>query len=63
MRKLLPDLVRPVGAIQQEDAASHRILEHIDALEKRELVAGDKVGLAGGDQIVGTDRLRAEAQV
>ena len=57
----LPDLFRPEGGVQEEGGASPRALEHVDALQKRELVAGDEAGFL--DQIRALDRLRSEAQV
>ena len=41
-RQVIPHLVRPVDAVEQEDAARHGILEHVEALQEGELVAGDE---------------------
>ncbi len=60
-RQVIPDCVCIEGAVEQEGGAGFRVLEHVDALEERELVAGDEVGAA--DEIAGADRLGTEAQV
>ena len=48
-------------AVEQEGGAGLGGLQHVDAFQEGELVAGDEVGL--GDQVAGADRLGAEAQV
>ena len=53
-------LVRP-RAVEQEIAAGLHVLHHLEALEIRRIVAGDKVRLL--DVIRGADRLVAEAEV
>ncbi len=62
-RQLVPDLIGPEQAVEQEDAAGLGIFEHLELLEEVELVAGHEVGLVGFDQVGGVDRLGAEAQV
>ena len=59
--QVVPDLVGAEGAVEQEDGARLGGLQHVEALQERELVAGDE-GRAV-DQVGGADRLRAEAQV
>ena len=48
-RQLLPDLVRAVGAIQQEDRARLGVLEHVEPVEEPELMAGHEIRAA--DQV------------
>ena len=60
-RELLPDLVRAVGAVEQEGRPGLGELEHVDPLEEAELVAGHEVGVV--DQVGRVDRPRAEAEV
>ena len=59
--QVVPDLVRPVGAVQQERRPGHGHRQHVDPLGEVELVAGDEVGLV--DQVRALDRPRAEADV
>ena len=60
-RQVVPDLVRAVGAVEQEGRPVAGDVEDVHALEQVELVAGDEVGV--GDEIGGVDRLWSEAQV
>ena len=60
-RQLVPDLVGIEGAVEQEGGAGFGELQHVDAFQEGELVAGDEVRL--GDEVAGADRLVAEAQV
>ncbi len=59
--QLIPDFILAERAVEQENRAGVSGLEHINALEEGELVAGDKIG--AGDQVAGVDRLGAEAQM
>ena len=43
-RQLVPHLVRPVGAVEQEGGAGPRERQHVELLHELELVAGDEVG-------------------
>ena len=51
----------PVGAVEQERGALGGQAQHVDAIEKGRLVAGDEVGRL--DQVGRMDRPLAEAQV
>src|SRR5579884_1459883 len=62
-RQVFPDLLRAIGAIEQEDAAGASIFEDIKAFHKGELVAGNKVGFTGADLIGRVDGMGAETQV
>ena len=50
-RQLIPDVLGAERAVQQERAALAGSIEHLEALEEAELVAGDEIGLV--DQIWG----------
>ena len=43
-RQVIPDFIRAVDAVEQEDAAGLGILEHVEPLQEGELVAGDEIG-------------------
>ena len=60
-RQVIPDCVCVERTVEQECGAGLRVLEHVDALQERELVAGHEAGSA--DEIAGADRLGTEAQV
>ncbi len=60
-RQVLPDLGRPMGAVEEKDRAWGCPPEHVDLLEEMELMTADEVGVR--DQVGGADRLRPEAQV
>ena len=60
-RQLVPDLVGIEGAVEQEGGAGFGELQHVDAFQEGELVAGHEIRL--GDEVAGADRLGAEAQV
>ena len=60
-RQLVPDLVGPYGAFSRKTPPGSRVLEHVEALEEVELVAGDERRLR--DQVRRADRPRPEAQV
>ncbi len=57
-RQVVPDRVRAVRRVEQEDGAGGGVLEHVDLVEELELVAGDEAGLL--DQVGRADRPRAE---
>ena len=58
---MVPDLIRPHRAVEQQDCALGRLLEHVVAFEEAELVHADEVGLA--DQVGRLDGMRPKAQV
>ena len=60
-REVVPDLARAERAVEQERSADIGRAQHVQALEERELVAGDEVRLA--DQVGGPDRFGTEPQV
>ena len=62
-REMLPYFVVRVNAIQQENAAGFGIFEHVQPLQERELVAGDKIGVIGANQIWSANGLGTKAQV
>ena len=57
----LPPAVEAVRAREQDGRARTCVLEHVEALEQLELVAGDEVGFL--DQVRRVDRVVAEAQM
>ena len=57
----IPDLVRSIRAVEQEDRSRRSVLEDVKALQEIELVAADKVSFA--DQVGRLYWPRAEAQV
>src|SRR5574341_192752 len=61
--QVIPDFIRAIKAVQQENAAGPGVLQHIELLEEIELMASHKIGLIGFDQVWRTDRLRPEAQM
>ena len=60
-RQMVPDLAGLVGRVQQENRPLRRVLEHVEAFQELELVAGDEPGLR--DEIGRSDPARARAQV
>jgi len=58
---VVPDLIRPIGTVQQEDRSGRSSGKEIHALQEGELVAGHEVRLA--DEVGGADGVGAEAQV
>jgi hypothetical protein len=60
-RQVAPDRLRTVRRVEQEDRAGHRRLQHVEAVEEIEVMAGHEACPA--DQIGRTDRPRPEAQV
>ncbi len=62
-RQVIPDFLGSVQAVEQEDGALFCILEHIHALEERELMTGNEIGLIELDEIRRADGLRPETQV
>ena len=60
-RQLTPDTIGRHWAIEQEHGPSSGTTQHINVVDEVILVAGDKVGRL--DQIGGTDRIGAKAQV
>ncbi len=63
LRQLIPDFIRTIQAVYQEDRARLAVLGEVKALQEGELVAGDEVGCVGCDQVGSLDRLGAKAQV
>ncbi len=61
LRQVVPHLIRPVGAVEEEGRSRLSQFEHVEALEEAELMAGDEVGAA--DQVGGVERPRPKAQV
>ena len=59
--QVVPDLVRAVGAVQEERRPRQGHREHVDPLGELELVAGHEVRLV--DEVRALDRPRAEADV
>jgi hypothetical protein len=57
--QVLPDLVLREGSIQEEDASGHGVLEHVEALEEAELVAGHEARLL--DEVRRPDGTRSES--
>jgi hypothetical protein len=53
-RQAVPDRVGPERSVEQEDAAGLECLEHVEAVEEIELVAGDEGGTP--DQVGRADR-------
>ena len=60
-RQVVPDRLGAVRRVEQEHGAGNRRLQHVETVEKIELVAGDEIGPA--DEIGGKDRPRPEAQM
>jgi hypothetical protein len=60
-RQVVPDLVRPVRAVEQEGGPRLRGLQDVDPLQEAEVVAGDDVRTI--DQIGRPDRLVREPHV
>ena len=58
---VLPDFVGAKGRVHQERGARFGGRQNVDAIEELELVAGDEIRF--GDQVCGTNRIRAEAEV
>ena len=58
---MVPDLGCRIRAVEQEGRARRRGPEHVEALQKRELVAGHEIGPV--DEVRRVNRPRAEAQV
>ncbi len=61
LRKLIPNLVCRVRAVQKEGATIFGVLEHVDLFQERELVACNKVSL--GNEIRLANLLWSKAQV
>ncbi len=61
--QLIPDFCWAVKAVHQEDSAGLGILGDVEAFQEGELVAGNKVGGVGGDQVGSLDRFGTKAQV
>ena len=61
LRQLVPDFVRPVGAVEQERGPFLRDVEHVDLHEELELMTGDEVGVL--DQVRRSDRVLVEPQM
>src|SRR5579884_3524390 len=60
---MVPDLLRFIQAIKQEDTAGAGVFEHIKTFEQRELVAGDELGLVLSYQVGSVDGLWPKAQM
>jgi hypothetical protein len=58
---MIPHLACAVGAVQQERRSGFRRGQHIQAIQKPELMAGYKIGAR--DQVARVQRLRAKPQV
>ena len=61
LRQLVPHLVRPVHAVEQEHPTRLAVLQHVVALEERPLMAGQKLRL--GDEVAGANHVGSKAQV
>ena len=61
LRQVVPYLVRSKGGIQQKRGAGLGTIQNIHALDKLELVTGNKAG--PGDQVGRTNRTRTETQM
>ena len=60
---MIPDLFWAIDAVEEENTTWPGVLENIDTLQERELVAGDKIGLPGTNQIRSVNSAWPEAQV
>ena len=60
---MIPNFVRTIDAVQQENAVGFGIFEHVELLQESELVAGDEIGIVVADQVRRVDRFGAKAQV
>ena len=58
---MIPHFSRAVGSVQQEHRIRPGVLQNIEFFQELELVTGDKVCRA--DQVLRTNRARAETQV
>jgi len=61
--QVIPHVLRPERAVQQERRTRRRELEHVLALQEPELVAGDEVRGSRTDQVGRADLARSEPQV
>ena len=62
-RQVIPDLIRTIEAVQQEDGTRSSVLEDVEPFHEREVMAGHKRSIIRPDQIWGADGVRAKAQV
>ena len=60
-RQVIPHLIRPIGAVEQERAALHQRTQHVILFDKGKVVARHKVCVR--DQVGAADRLLAKAEV
>ncbi len=61
--EIIPDGIWSIDAVEEEDTSRPGVLEYIETLQEGELVACDKAGLTGANQIGRVDGIRPEAQV
>ena len=58
---MVPDFIRPVGAVEQKNGAGGGEAQHVLPLEELELMAADEIRFL--DQVGRADRLRPEAEM
>ncbi len=60
-RQLVPNIIWPKGAVQKKCCAGLGVFQEVEPLQKRKLMASDKVG--AGNEIAGANGPRPEAKV